>query len=60
MNNQHTIHFCQDGLEIELPQGFKFENHIYNRFVFRTKNYAANITLFVSLKKYQISMNPPD
>lgn len=60
MNNQHTIHFCQDGLEIELPQGFKFENHIYNRFVFRTKNYAANITLFISLKKYQISMNPPD
>lgn len=21
MNNQHTIYFCQDGLEIELPQG---------------------------------------
>lgn len=60
MNNQHTIYFNHDGLEIELPQGFKFENHIYNQFVFRTKNYAGNITLFVSLKKYRITMNPPD
>ena len=35
MNNQHTIYFCQDGLEIELPQGFKFDSHIHNQFFFR-------------------------
>ena len=60
MNNQHTIYFCQDGLEIELPQGFKFDSHIHNQFFFRTKNYAGGITLFVSLEKYRITMNPPD
>ena len=60
MKKQTETCFNRDGLEIELPQGFRFENHIYNQFIFRTKNYAGSITLYLSLEKYRITMNPPD
>ena len=60
MKKQTETRFNHDGLEIELPQGFRFENHIYNQFIFRTKNDAGSITLYVSLERYRITMNPPD